>query len=604
MAQYITLALGLLVGWAASRLWRIGCVALFYFSFTPQPSWEQSQNNVFVVNSKSGLDGFLDSLKILKSRSTAYHQFYRKAHKQGPRWGRRATPYRKAQYVLLGAVTLSFTTVGLKLATPAFIALIPVSQLGVVVPKECGIPYPSYNETENFELDTSIAKHVQWANAAFAMIDRLQPNESSVFSRETKQITLPAHNTSLNPNTCPVNASICSQKRPFTFTSHYTLTPEHFGLNVGGLFSLQVQESCYGAEPAVTAIGNATWDNRTHTRRVDTKEEGLCTLDYGRFQSMDFTLAQDHGQELAGSYGINVVSSAATSNSPWTPNSNLTQGGDTTLLVYYIGGVFPKDSSTDPIFATRLAGTAAGKKIFRAESSIVPVLCDTKYVICVKSKHDTNCSEPGGIYPLIHWLYQNTRGTTWPDIQWHLSVMLSKPPINKVAIGVSAVLASQSVLQGAAVERHFCAQRTKPIIKGRRVIIESPGMKTVPVLPYALLTGFSILIVAISYTGSFPFSRKLLFSSAKHYHTMWTLHLPGQLHKRVTESLNGKDFKLVDAESPWPNAPFSSGPVIIAHNGVNRFGSRKPGLLYDISESNFDHLVTEPLATCEHSNEV
>lgn len=139
VAQYLTLALGALVGWAVSRLWRIGCVSLFYFGHTPQPSWEQSQNNLLIVNSKSALDAFLDSLKILNGRSAAYRQLSGKAHRQGPRWERRVTPYRKAKYVLLGTVILAFTSVGLKLATPAFLALILVSRLGVVVPQ--GVTY-------------------------------------------------------------------------------------------------------------------------------------------------------------------------------------------------------------------------------------------------------------------------------------------------------------------------------------------------------------------------------------------------------------------------------------------------------------------------------
>ncbi|PVF94013.1 hypothetical protein CPB86DRAFT_789465 [Serendipita vermifera] len=103
--------------------------------------------------------------------------------------------------------------------------------------------------------------------------------------------------------------------------------------------------------------------------------------------------------------------------------------------------------------------------------------------------------------------------------------------------------------------------------------MESSTLTTIPVLPYALFAGFSILIVAISYAASLPFARKILSSSVKGYYGMWTLHHPGQLHKTATESLNGKNFKLVDADSPWPNAPFASGPIIITRNGVNRFGS-------------------------------
>ncbi|PVF91429.1 hypothetical protein CPB86DRAFT_792059 [Serendipita vermifera] len=121
LSQYITLALGALVGWAVSRLWRIGCVALFYLSYTAQPSWEQSQNNVFTVNSRSALDVSFDSLMILKSRSDAYRKLYGKARSHEPTRGGKATPYNKATYVLFGVAAIAFTSIGLKLGTPALI---------------------------------------------------------------------------------------------------------------------------------------------------------------------------------------------------------------------------------------------------------------------------------------------------------------------------------------------------------------------------------------------------------------------------------------------------------------------------------------------------
>ncbi|PVF91427.1 hypothetical protein CPB86DRAFT_820490 [Serendipita vermifera] len=172
LSRYLTLALGALVGWAASRLWRIGCSALFYQSHTPYPSWEQSQNSIFIVNSRSALDGFFDSLTILKNRSNAYRQFSGRAHERIPTWGNRATPYRKATYVILGAAGMAFTSVGLKLATPALLALIPVSRLGVAIPRECGGSPNSVSDTEFESLIEASVKNIQRVNAAFAVVDK------------------------------------------------------------------------------------------------------------------------------------------------------------------------------------------------------------------------------------------------------------------------------------------------------------------------------------------------------------------------------------------------------------------------------------------------
>ncbi|PVF94018.1 hypothetical protein CPB86DRAFT_876697 [Serendipita vermifera] len=137
-----------------------------------------------------------------------------------------------------------------------------------------------------------------------------------------------------------------------------------------------------------------------------------------------------------------------------------------------------------------------------------------------------------------------------------------------------------------------------------RIIMESSTITTVPVLPYALFTGFSILIIAISYAGSLPLAGKSLFSSLMRYHDTWTLHLPGQLHKEMTESLNGKEFKFVDVDSPWPNAPFASGPVITTHHGINHFESGGRSSLHGMSEGNQDQMLSEPLRIYKHNDEI
>ncbi|PVF91428.1 hypothetical protein CPB86DRAFT_820491, partial [Serendipita vermifera] len=366
MAQYLSLALGALVGWAVSRLWRIGCVVLFYLSYTPQPSWEQSQNNVFIVNSRSALDGSFDSLMILKGRSDAYRKLYGKARSRGSTGGK-TTPYNKATYVLLGAAAIAFTSIGLKLGTPALIALIPVNRLGLVVPKECGgAPPPTSIPSIDLAVE-GFMKSFRWANAAFSVIDRVRSADFSDSPSSTKRITLPQQITSFANNSCPLSdSSACHPKRPFTFTSQYTLSSEHFGFNVRQPLSLEVLESCYRPYDAF----NIT--------------EGVLRYGPNIVQdgtSQDWTDIIDEAQTKAGSYLLQAGPLTQNSTLGWQPYSNLTQGGDTTLLVYYIGGVFSLWASYDPIFANTYfpleENTIIGLERYRAESPIVPIICDT-----------------------------------------------------------------------------------------------------------------------------------------------------------------------------------------------------------------------------------
>ncbi|PVF94016.1 hypothetical protein CPB86DRAFT_789468 [Serendipita vermifera] len=215
---------------------------------------------------------------------------------------------------------------------------------------------------------------------------------------------------------------------------------------------------------------------------------------------------------------------------------------------------------------------------------------------------------------------------------------LTTPPIYHAALGPSAVLASQSIYNAVQASTEISAlgelsrlSRAGMILTAsaaqlsvngylnmslavasfktpdhpdslcNHVIMESSTVVTIPVLPYALIASFSILIVAISYSVSFDATRNMLFSSLRRHHDIWTLHLPGQLHKGITERLNGKDFKLVDVDAHWPNAPFASGPVVVTSNGVKKFGPGEPRSLNGVLEISNEYLLTEPLDTSEHN---
>ncbi|PVF94015.1 hypothetical protein CPB86DRAFT_818323 [Serendipita vermifera] len=218
--------------------------------------------------------------------------------------------------------------------------------------------------------------------------------------------------------------------------------------------------------------------------------------------------------------------------------------------------------------------------------------------------------------------------------------VLSCPPIFLAALGPAAVLAAQSTFYGIQQSAGLSAlgelsrlSRAGMLITAsaaqlsvngfmnatllvspfktsdhpeslcNHVIMESSTAVTVPVFPYTILAGFSLLIVGISYATSLDVARNMLFSSLRRYHDIWTLHLPGQLHKGITERLNGKDFKPIDVDAPWPNTPFASGPVVVTSNGVKKFGSGRPGSLDKVLEISNEHLLTEPFYASEHNHE-
>jgi hypothetical protein len=100
--------------------------------------------------------------------------------------------------------------------------------------------------------------------------------------------------------------------------------------------------------------------------------------------------------------------------------------------------------------------------------------------------------------------------------------------------------------------------------------MDSSTLTTTPVLPYLLCIIASLFIVLISYSGSFHFSRRLLFSSFARLFNIWALHRPGQLHRELTEGLRTRRFKRTSTKDGWPTAPYQSGPTI-TRKGPERF---------------------------------
>lgn len=243
--------------------------------------------------------------------------------------------------------------------------------------------------------------------------------------------------------------------------------------------------------------------------------------------------------------------------------------------------------SSDPIFATETEPSSPDGTIFRPRNILSPIICDT----------NRDYSSPGGRQSLSTWLEgkENFKNTNLLEL---LVGTASTPSILKASYGLAAILAHQSADRGIQYKPDnistykelsrlsktgmvmltsfpqlsvtgywnvvngvidFIGDESSPESICKNVIRESPDVTTFPVLPYALFIIFSILILVVSYSGQFSLLKQKLPSSLGHYSDLWNLHTPGKLHKRVTESLRGRDFdsSSLDTTGRWPDFYYS-----------------------------------------------
>jgi hypothetical protein len=262
------------------------------------------------------------------------------------------------------------------------------------------------------------------------------------------------------------------------------------------------------------------------------------------------------------------------------------------------------------MFATDALPDSAG--FYQTQSPLAPIICDTKYVFCDTNKSGNNCSSPGGAQKLLTWL-EDRKSTTWLDIRSLLGVSLAGPPIYLASYGSAAVLAAQTSgnsLQYAPENATVLGELGRLSMAGmlmlgsygqlsatgywnlgngamylstdanpdslcNKVVMESPSVTTLPVVPYVIFLVSSIFILSVSYAGSFLHPRKGLSSQLERLFKIWVLHTPGQLHKEATERLRGCDFSSdhLSMTNKWPDIRHQSGPVIAIRNGALRFGS-------------------------------
>jgi hypothetical protein len=299
----------------------------------------------------------------------------------------------------------------------------------------------------------------------------------------------------------------------------------------------------------------------------------------------------------------------------WAPNSSLIMGGDTSLLFYDVGGVAMAAPSADPIFAANITSPHNPDfGLFYPPDVTVPIVCDTKYVLCTGSKD--HCSSPGGYDNLVQWVGGRTikghwrENSFWLDIGTFIAGALVVPPINRVAMGSATVLASQTTIKSqiqilphmATAQReltrlveasmfmlasfmplsavgHWDAGNgtdgffnvSRPASICNNIITESSKAATIPVKPYV------VLVVLLIFTGLLGrmhsvLPRRLLSTTQRILHDAFVLFGAGQLHREVTERIWGR-FVKVDTAEEFPTVDtLHLGPLVVCHQGVQRFG--------------------------------
>ncbi len=137
-------------------------------------------------------------------------------------------------------------------------------------------------------------------------------------------------------STCQPLPSAWDAQYPFTFMSNYTLLSHHFAINTRIPFSLQVADTCYRAQLATAPLLKLNGTPVPYGLYYGPVNVSTAIPD----SVTPYT--ELYYPERKYSPGYTLSSHRALANSPlsvWLPNSTLMQGGDTTALFCYVGGV-------------------------------------------------------------------------------------------------------------------------------------------------------------------------------------------------------------------------------------------------------------------------
>jgi hypothetical protein len=162
---------------------------------------------------------------------------------------------------------------------------------------------------------------------------------------------------------------------------------------------------------------------------------------------IDYTESSYIERMLSPGYTLTQYTANVDEMAIWAPNSTLLQGGDTTILFYYVGGVGMLEPSTDPIFVTTNASLS--QDYYSALDVVAPVVCDTKYVLCAGEGRD--CSDSGGMKNVISYL-EGKEGDSWIDLSLFFGAVLGSSPIYQASLGSNAVAAATTTFSGGRLQ--------------------------------------------------------------------------------------------------------------------------------------------------------
>jgi hypothetical protein len=101
------------------------------------------------------------------------------------------------------------------------------------------------------------------------------------------------------------------------------------------------------------------------------------------------------------------------------------------------------------------------------------------------------------------------------------------------------------------------------------LISQSGIASTIRVIPYTLLLVVFVLIVLAGQSQSWL--RMKMPAAWRDLLDAWALHSPGQLHRELTERIQGK-FEKVDTGADWPTVDaFRLGPRVVTRDNMKRF---------------------------------
>ena len=541
-----TSALALFIAWVASRLWCIIDVLIFRSIYErTKTSLEESQCAALLVNSTAPLSAFTAASELIR--------------RGGPK------------NTLIRIIIASVFVLSLTAAIPLFIAIFPTRREGLISPVECGYS-PETIRPDSWNL---VAKLNRYSNAALISTDQNR-TQSKQEQKATTLSPLPRPHQSY-VRQCPTGVT-CHPDYPFNFSSVYTLTSKHMGLNTDLPFTVQVSDTCYRPIEA-KAIAN------------DSFAAVLYGLYYGitydtQGNEYPYTDSFYQEQQLAPGYALRsyrALTDDVSNTNFWNPNATLVMGGDTTIFFYYIGFVLQTQESDDPIFATNFSATIDGLGTFHSSRDVVStIICDTKYTLCVDDGQD--CSPNGPASHVLSWINATKVGERWRDIYTFFDGSTLSPPIYAASWGSGSVAAAQTLLNTAiqsdsanntvTKELRRLSQAGMTIMASgpqlaalgywnigegtsltpstrhcSNIVIGSSSAVSILLAPYWLFLSFSATIVVLSYAHLFGATR---LRSWQKYADPWALYSAGQLHRQVIEQ-HGSTLENAKSRKMWPS---------------------------------------------------